>query len=109
MSIRPPVPVVTKDPSAFLPYGFDLSVPYTPQGKPYLSSGEFVTDLAVTAEDGIDVASSGIYPNQSGVMSQLIAFISGGTLNTQYQVRYVFTTNLGNQDARTLIVSVVQK
>jgi hypothetical protein len=109
MAVQTTIPVIEKDPSAFLAYGFDLSVPYTPQGKPYLAAGETVTSLTVTADPGIDIASSGIHSNQLGVASQVVAWIGGGTLAEQYQVHFLFTTSLGNQDTRTLTLSLVQK
>jgi hypothetical protein len=102
-------PTVFKDPSAFLAYGFDLSVPYTPQGKPYLAAGETVTALSVTSDPGITVVSSGIFNNPAGIPTQVAAWISGGALGNQYQVHFLFTTSQGNQDSRTLTLSMVQK
>lgn len=109
MAVQVTIPVIGKDPSASLPYGFDLSVPFVPQGKPYLAPGETVTALTVTSDPGINIVSSGIYNNQVGIPSQVVAFISGGTLSNQYQVHFFFTTSLGNQDTRTLVLSLVQK
>ncbi|MBB5414128.1 phage fiber-tail adaptor protein [Paraburkholderia atlantica] len=109
MAVQVTIPVIAKDPSAFLPYGFDLSVAAIPFGKPYLAAGETVTALTVTSDPGITVASSGIYNNAAGSPTQVVAWISGGTIGAQYAVHFQFTTSTGNQDARTLTISVVQK
>lgn len=109
MAAQVTIPTILKDVSAFLCYGFDLSTPYTPQGRPYLAPGETVTALTVTSDAGITVVSSGIHNNLAGIPSQIAAWISGGALGNVYQVHFFFTTSLGNQDTRTLTLSLVQK
>lgn len=103
------IPNIAKDPSALLAYGFDLSAPFTPQGKPYLGPGETVTALTVSNDPGINIVSSGIHNNPAGLASQIVAWVSGGTLGNTYQIHFLFTTSLGNQDCRTLALSLVQK
>lgn len=109
MAVQVTIPVIGKDPSALLCYGFDLSVPYTPQGKPYLAPGESVTAVTVTSDPGITIVSSGIYNNLAGFPTQIAAWVSGGTLGNQYALHFLFTTSLGNQDTRSLTLSLVQK
>lgn len=103
------IPVIEKDPSAVLTYGFDLSIPMTVQGKPYLAPGELVTAVTVTSDPGVTVVSSGVYANSAGDNTQVAAKVSGGTLGSQYSVHFLFTTSLGNQDTRTLVLGIVQK
>ncbi|MBB5508178.1 phage fiber-tail adaptor protein [Paraburkholderia atlantica] len=109
MALQVTIPVIAKDPSAFLPYGFDLSVSPMPFGKPYLAPRETVTALTVTSDPGITVASSGIYNNAAGVPAQVVAWIGGGTIGTSYNVRFQFTTNLGNTDCRSISIQCVAR
>jgi hypothetical protein len=110
MPFSPPIPVINKSPSALLDYGFDLSARDPSSGSgPWLQPGETITALTVTADAGVTVASSGIYPNASGVQSQVVAWVSGGTIGTEYNVYFLFTSSAGRQDTRTLTLNVVQR
>jgi hypothetical protein len=83
-----------KDPGATLDFGFDLSPIPTQLATPWLAPGEQVVSLAVTADTGLTVASSGISTNASGVAGALItAWLSGGTSGNTYAVHFTFTTN----------------
>lgn len=87
-------PTMQKDPSAILDFGFDLGAPQTPQYQPWLAPGEQVVSLTVTADAGLTVNSSTISANASGVVGALLlAWLSGGTAGTRYNVRFQFTTN----------------
>jgi hypothetical protein len=101
-------PIIQKDPSAFLAYGFDLAVAAS-GGKPYLAQGETITAVAVTADPGVTVVSSGVALGAGGALSQVFAWVRGGVYPNQYNVHYFFTTSLGNQDTRTLTLQMVSK
>lgn len=113
MAYQPPPtpPQIYKDPNATLDYGFDLSPSPSPiQPVPWLESGETVTSLTVTPDSGITVDSSAVIANSSGTpASLLVAWISGGSLGTVYNVKFEFTTSLGRTDNRTMQISVIQR
>lgn len=106
------VPTIIKDPLSDLDYGFDLSVPNTQVKAPWLQPGEEVVDLTVTAATGITVNSSGISANAAGVPgSLLIAWLSGGTAGTDYNVQFLFTTNSSppRTDVRSLTIQCIDR
>ncbi|CAB3784199.1 hypothetical protein [Pararobbsia alpina] len=104
------IPVIPKDPSADLDYGFDLSPSATQLIKPWLAVGEQVTNLVVTADDGISVLNSSINANSNGVpASLLVAWLSGGTLGATYNVHFEFTTNQGRTDTRSMQIVCQQR
>lgn len=105
MFYPPTIPVVYKDPSADLDYGYDLSPAPTQLIKPWLAPGELVTSLTVTADTGITVQSSGIYPNATGVPGSLIlSWLTGCEVGTAYLVRFTFTTSQGRTDTKSIQV-----
>ena len=106
----PPLPLVYKDPSATLDYGFDLSAPATQLIKPWLAPDEAVTSLAVTADAGITVDAYSFITNSSGVLaSLLVAWLSGGTVGTTYEVHFLFSTNKGRTDTKSVQICVVSR
>lgn len=110
MAYPPIIPVIIKDPSADLDYGLDLSPSPVSLKTPYLSPGDYVTALTVTADAGLTVGSSSITANASGVpASQIVAWLSGGVIGTTYNVRFLFTTFQGRTDTRSIQVCVVQR
>ncbi|SOE82096.1 hypothetical protein SAMN05446927_5407 [Caballeronia arationis] len=107
-----PQPIVTqcKDPSAVLDFALDLAPAPSINASPWLAQGETVTTLIVTADTGITVNSSSISTNSLGVAaSLLVAWLSGGTAGTTYNVRFTFVTSRGRRDSRTMPVRVVQR
>jgi hypothetical protein len=103
---------VTKDPLASLDFGFDLSPAPTQLAQPWLAPGEQVTSLTVTADPGLTVSSSSISANSNGIAGALlVAWLSGGTAGTTYNVRYQFTTNSTppRTDCRSLSVQCVSR
>jgi hypothetical protein len=107
MAIGQVQPTVVKDPSAAIDIGLDLSGPVTQLYQPWLAPGEVVTDLHVTADAGLTVTSQSINTNGSGVPAALlIAWVSGGIAGNTYVARFVFTTNQGRTDSRSIAVQV---
>jgi hypothetical protein len=110
MAFPPVNPVIFKDPSAVLEYGFDLSPSPAQLVKPWLAPSEAVTSLTVTADSGITVNAYSFITNSSGVpASLLVAWLSGGVAGTTYNVKFMFSTNQGRTDTRSMQVSVVQR
>jgi len=110
MAITPIIPTIFKDPSAVLEYGFDLSALPTQLIKPWLATDEAVTTLSVTADAGIVVDAYSFITNSSGVpASLLVAWLYGGVAGTSYNVHFLFTTNQGRTDTRSLQISVVSR
>jgi hypothetical protein len=108
MAYPPQIPLLYKDPSATLDFGFDLAsvnklIP------PWLAPGEIVTSVTVTADTGITAAAGTIGPNSAGIAgSLLLSMISGNTLGT-YLVHFLFTTNQGRTDTRSIQIIVAQR
>lgn len=101
----PIIPTAFKDPGADLDFGFDLASPATQLSQPWLAAGEVVTNLQVTADAGITIASPSINTNASGVPAALLlAWISGGVSGNTYLVHFTFTTNQGRTDTRSISV-----
>lgn len=131
----PPYPAVEKAAVAVLNYGFDLSPPPIPPTTvginpwwappnpvviqlPWLQPGEEVTGLVVSSNGGlptgttdITVESTQIVTNGTGVPgSQIVAWLTGGTVGTVYLISFVWTTNsspVPRVDERTIQVTVV--
>ncbi|MDB5985152.1 MAG: hypothetical protein JWR16_205 [Nevskia sp.] len=104
------IPGINKDPSADLDYGFDLSPSPQQLMVPWLAAGELVTSLTVTADTGLTVLSSSINTNSSNVpASLLVAWISGGVIGSTYNVKFMFATNQGRTDTRSMQITCVQR
>jgi len=87
-------PTLVKSVAGVLDFGFDLSPIPSQLAVPWLAPGEQVVSLTVSADPGLTVQSSSIGTNASGVAGALlIAWLSGGTVGTTYNVSYTFTTN----------------
>jgi hypothetical protein len=105
-----PIPTQYKDPGAILDFALDLAPAAGINVTPYLAAGETVTDLSVTADTGITVNSYAIAANSLGISaSLLVAWLSGGTAGTTFNVRFTFSTSLGRTDVRTLPVQVIAR
>lgn len=104
-------PILQKDPTADLDYGIDLANPSIwPPAPPWLATGETVTELTVTADAGLAVNSQSINANASGVAGALlIAWVSGGVSGTSYYLHFLFTTNLGRTDTRSIQIQCIQR
>lgn len=110
MAFPPVTPTFFKDPSATLDFGIDLSASPTYLNNPWLAPGEAVTALSVSADSEITVDSSSFITNSSGVpASLLVAWLSGGAAGTTYAVHFLFSTNQGRTDTRSIQVSVVKR
>lgn len=106
--MAPQIPLLYKDPSATLDYGFDLAAgkPSTP----WLATGETVTSVTVTADTGITAGAGTIATNSSGVAASLIAaMVSGGVIGSTYTVHFQFSTNQGRTDTRSLQITCAQR
>lgn len=110
MAIGQAQPTVIKDVSATIDIGLDLSGPVTQLYQPWLAPGEVVTDLHVTADAGLTVTNQSVNTNASGVPAALlIAWVSGGVVGNTYPVRFVFTTNQGRTDSRSILINCVER
>lgn len=110
MAIPPVTPTFFKDPSANLDFGVDLSPSPTQLVKPWLNPGELVTSVTVTADDGITAAAGSINTNASGVLAALlVTWVTGGADGENYLVHFLFSTNQGRTDTRTILISVVSR
>jgi hypothetical protein len=104
------IPVIYKDPSADLDFGFDLSPSPTQLIKPWLAPGETVTSLTVTADTGLVVNNFSINTNSTNVPTALLlAWLSGGVVGNLYLVHFLFTTSEGRTDTRSMQISVVAR
>lgn len=110
MAFGPSIPVIIASPDANLDYGFDLSPPASQLQRPWLATGETVTDLSVTVDAGLTVNSSGVAANASGVPGALlVAWISGGVVGSSYYAHFQFTTSLGRSDMRSIQIQCVAR
>jgi hypothetical protein len=110
MAFPPVTPTFFKDPSATLDFGVDLSPPPTQLIKPWLEPGEQVTSVTVTADTGITASAGSINTNTSSVQAALlVTWLSGGVAGTTYGVHFLFSTNQGRTDTRSISVSVVAR
>jgi hypothetical protein len=114
MASGPTIPVIFKSVVADLDYGLDLSPIPTQREQPWLAAGEAVTQISVSISTAPDsnlvINSSSINTNLSGVpASLLVAWLSGGTLNSVYTVTFQFTTSQGRTDIRSINIQIVPR
>lgn len=83
-----------KDPDAVLDYTVDWS---------RWLDGDTITELTVTAEDGIDVDSD------EHDDTTATAWVSGGTVGVTYSVTFRIDTALGRTDERTIALTVRER
>lgn len=109
MAYAPQIPLLYKDPSATLDFGFDLASA-NKLSAPWLAANEVVTGVTVTADTGITAAAGAISANSAGVAgSLLLSMISGGTLGVTYAVHFQFVTSQGRTDTRSVQICVAQR
>lgn len=110
MALAVTIPTILKSGVAVLDYGIDLSIPQTPLAGPWLQPGEFITTLSVTSSDpALVIDSFGIVPTAAGVMAICVAWLSGGVIGTTYLVTFIFTTNEGRTDERSISIQLVNR
>lgn len=110
MAFPPVTPTFFKDPSADLDFGLDLSPSPTQLVKPWLEPGELVTSVTVKGDAGITASAGSINTNASGVLAALlVTWLTGGVAGTTYGVHFLFSTNQGRTDTRSIWVSVVSR
>ena len=101
--------VFVKDPQAVLDYKWDFKpLTHGVDGAEtdYLAAGETITSTVVTAPTGIVVDSYSATDTNTSVT----AWISGGTLDTDYEIVCHVHTSVGSRvDDRTIIVQVRQR
>ncbi|TDO18122.1 hypothetical protein EV580_1304 [Mycobacterium sp. BK086] len=86
-------PVHIKDPSAVLDYPCDW--------RNLLVRGDFIVATRFELESGIYLASEPAFTDVAA-----IAWIGGGTVDTDYTVVCHITTNRGRQDDRSFVISI---
>lgn len=84
------------DPDAVLDYPFDWSA--------WLDDGETIVSHDVEVETGDAVLDSTV-----ATTTAVVAWVSGGTVNTYAQVRCRITTSEGRTDDRTITLSVRER
>ena len=93
-----------KDPNEVLDFKFDFASLTNGTGgqTDYLESGETITSQTTTAETGITVDSSSITDTNTSVT----VWLSGGTVNTVYDITCNAVTSSGRTVERTRNVKV---
>lgn len=95
-----------KDPDAVLDYLFDWASNTNSNGTTdWLQSGETITDHTITATTGITVDSSALVNTATSV----VAWLSGGTAGTKYNVTCHIVTSAGREDDRTIVIMCAQR
>jgi dUTPase len=94
-----PVPYYVKDPSAVLDYVWDWSA----DDDPYLADGETISTATVTVPTGITKNST------SNTTTTVTAWLSAGTVDTDYRVVCQIVTSAARTDERSIIVQVRQR
>lgn len=84
---------LTKDPDAVLDYAFDWSA--------WLADGETITDHNVTVESG-----DAVIDTTSRTPNTVVVWLSGGTLDTNVELRCRITTSEGRIDDRTIVILI---
>lgn len=127
-SITDYVPVIIKGPVDDRDYGFNMAPEAKSLKKPYLASGELVVTLNVTANPGVNspgctnegkplvndpapvnVEMWSINANADGIpASQIVAWLSGGTMGADYLVKYDGVTSEGRTFERSMILRIDQ-
>ncbi|RLB93608.1 MAG: hypothetical protein DRH26_03470 [Deltaproteobacteria bacterium] len=93
-----------KVPDAVLDYKFDWAALTNGSGvSDWLSSGEAIADITVTADAGITIDSSA----KADLDTSVVVFLSGGTEQAQYEISCKIKTTDDRTDVRTLILLIV--
>ena len=96
----------TKDDDAVLDWKFDWKSESNGRGfEDWLDTSETISSHTITAETGITVDSSELADTNTSV----IAWLSGGTAGTTYDVSCEIVTSAGRTDERTITISVVER
>lgn len=96
----------THDPDATLDYRWDWKSLTNGYGySDWLGSEEIITSHTITADSGITVDSSALASTSTAV----VAWISGGTAGTNYNVTCHIVTSQGREDDRTIRLMVRQR
>jgi hypothetical protein len=85
----------TKDPDAVLDYEFDWS--------DWLATGDGIASHTVTPDTGLTVDSD------SATSTAVTVWLSGGTVNENYNVVCHIVTTAGREDDRTAVIAVQEK
>jgi len=97
------MPTYEKDPSAVLDYKFDWKPKTNGRGfKDWLTSGETISTITITASAGITVDSSSITDSSTTAT----VWLSGGTANTSYTIACKIVTSASRTDERTITIDV---
>lgn len=95
-----------QDKDAVLDYRWDWAPLTNGYGSSdWLGADEIITDHTVTAESGLTVDSSELVSTATAVL----AWLSGGTVGTVYDVTCHITTSQGREDDRTIRVIVQER
>jgi len=84
-----------KDPDAVLDYAMDWAT--------WLGDGETISSHTVTVDDGLTKDSDS---ESDGIVT---IWLSGGTINTTYNIAVEIVTSSGRTDERTFRVMVIQR
>lgn len=96
----------TKDPDAVLDYKFDWKSNSNGRGfTDWLDTSETITSHTVTVPTGLTLDSS----SQADTNTSVIAWLSGGTAGTTYNVTCQIATSAGRTDDRTIEISVAER
>lgn len=96
----------TKDPDAVLDYVFDFAALTNGRGTSnWLASGEIISTYTIDADAGITVDSD----SKTDTNTSVTVWLSGGTANSDYNVRCEIVTNSGRTDERTMRIAVRER
>ena len=99
------IPIIDKAPNEVLDYPVDWAAD-APIG-PWLSSGETISSVLVSADTGITVQSSSLSP--LGNATKVIVWLAGGTIGTTYTVTVKIVTSAARTAERSFRVRVVKR
>ena len=95
-----------KDPDAVLDFKFDWATSTNGRGfTDWLDTGETIQSYTITAEAGITLDSDVAVDSNTSV----VAWLSGGTAGTTYDVACKIVTTAGRTDERTMSIVVAER
>lgn len=83
-----------KDPIAITYITFDLT--------PWLAPDEIITTLDVSVSDGLSSVQKSI--SEDG--KKIVAGISGGTLHDVYRLSFIWESDIGRKDKRSILITM---
>lgn len=98
----------TKDPDAVLDYAWDWAAPVSPDNPkgPWLRDSETISTFEVTIDPDDNTLTKNTPTKADGVIT---VWLTGGTVETTYDVACRITTDQGRTDERTIQLTVTNR